>query len=69
MPGKISVDKDIMGGDPCVDGTRIPVALILSCLADGYTKEDILKDFPVLTADDVDAALVYAARMCVRPKR
>ncbi|HEX5267651.1 MAG TPA: DUF433 domain-containing protein [Acidimicrobiales bacterium] len=58
---RISVDHRIMGGVPCVRGTRIPVATVVGMVADGMTTEEILADFPQLSAEDVQEALRYAA--------
>jgi uncharacterized protein (DUF433 family) len=59
---RISVDHQIMGGVPCVRGTRIPVATVVGLIAHGYTSEDVLRDYPQLTEEDVRACLLYAAR-------
>jgi uncharacterized protein (DUF433 family) len=58
---RISVDHRIMGGVPCVVGTRIPVSTIVGLLAQGYTTEKILAGYPTLGADDIAAALEFAA--------
>ena len=58
---RISVDHQIMGGVPCVRGTRIPVATVLGMLADGASVQEILADFPQLAEEDVRAVLRYAA--------
>jgi uncharacterized protein (DUF433 family) len=42
-------------------GTRIPVSVILNNLAEGISREDILKSYPSLIPEDIDAALAYAA--------
>ncbi|MDH4279405.1 MAG: DUF433 domain-containing protein [Acidimicrobiia bacterium] len=57
----ITVDHQIMGGVPCVAGTRIPVATIVSMVAGGTTIASIVEDFPQLTSESVYAALQYAA--------
>lgn len=57
----ITVDPDLHHGDPCITGTRIPVATIVGSLADGMTPEEILEAFPQLTRADIQAALAYAA--------
>jgi uncharacterized protein (DUF433 family) len=49
------------GGRPCVRGMRITVADVLSYLAAGMTQQEVLDDFPYLTADDIRACLAYAA--------
>lgn len=57
----ISVDHTIMGGVPCVAGTRIPVATVVGLVANGLSVEEIRTEYPKLTAEDVQACLVYAA--------
>ena len=49
------------GGRPCIRGMRIAVADVLGWLAAGMTHAEILADYPELTADDIRAALAYAA--------
>ena len=58
---RISVDHRIMGGVPCIRGTRIPVATVVGMVADGMTTVEILADFPQLSAEDIQEALRYAA--------
>jgi uncharacterized protein (DUF433 family) len=58
---RISVDPQIMGGVPCVRGTRIPVAMLVRMIADGTTSDELLEEYPQLTADDVREALRFAA--------
>lgn len=58
---RITVEPGKCGGRPCIRGFRIRVKDILEMLADGATKEEILADFPDLEADDIRAALLYAA--------
>jgi uncharacterized protein (DUF433 family) len=50
-----------MGGVPCIRGTRIPVATIVGLVAAGRSVDEILADYPQLAADDVRAALEFAA--------
>jgi uncharacterized protein (DUF433 family) len=58
---RISVDPQICHGTACISGTRIPVSVILDNLAEGISREDILKSYPSLKSEDIDAALAYAA--------
>ncbi|HRV68846.1 MAG TPA: DUF433 domain-containing protein [Marmoricola sp.] len=58
---RIIADHRIMGGAPCVRGTRIPVATIVGLMAEGYTIGGVVDDYPQLTAEDVRAALQFAA--------
>lgn len=57
---KIIVDPKILAGKPVIAGTRIPVYLILNLLAHGYDFDRILQAYPVLTKDDVKAAITYS---------
>ena len=57
----ITVDPDLHHSDPCISGTRIPVATVVGGLADGMTSEEILEAYPQLTRADIQAALAYAA--------
>jgi uncharacterized protein (DUF433 family) len=60
---RISIDPDVCGGKPCIRGHRIWVSLILDFLASGTTVEEILEDYPQLTADDVRACVAYGSEM------
>jgi uncharacterized protein (DUF433 family) len=60
---RIIIDPEIHHGDPCIKGTRIPVAMIVGSLADGMTHGEILEAYPQLTTDDIYAALAYAAEV------
>ena len=58
---RISVDHRVMGGVPCIRGTRIAVGTVVGSLADGMTADELLGELPQLTAEDVAEALRYAA--------
>jgi uncharacterized protein (DUF433 family) len=58
---RITHDPAVMGGKPCIRGLRVTVGMILSLLAAGQTRERILQAYPYLEAEDIDAALAYAA--------
>jgi len=58
---RISVKPEVMGGKPCIKGTRIPVDVILRYLGDGQGVDDILGAFPGLSVEDVRAAAAFAA--------
>lgn len=58
---RIISNPNILGGKPVIKGTRISVEFVLELLASGVTEEEILKDYPHLTADDINACLRYAA--------
>ena len=57
---RIIVDPKIMIGKPIVKGTRLRVDFILELLAQGWTKEDILKNYPQLSTHDLQAVLAYS---------
>lgn len=57
---RISIDPNICFGKPCIRGHRIWVSLILDFLAGGATVDEILKDYPQLTADDIRACLAFS---------
>ena len=57
----IQISLDIHHGDPCIKGTRVPVATIIGSLADGMSATEIREAYPLLALDDVYAALAYAA--------
>jgi uncharacterized protein (DUF433 family) len=58
---RIIRDPQVCGGQPVFKGTRVPLRTVLASLAEGDTIEQILVDFPTLTADDVRAAIAFAA--------
>jgi len=53
----------VCGGQLCVRGTRIPVTVILDSVAEGSTRDAILKSYPSLRDEHIDAALAYAAEL------
>ena len=57
----LTIKSDIRFGKPCIKGTRISVYDILSWLASGMNKDDILNDFPELSLKQIEACLAYAA--------
>lgn len=57
---RISIDPRICFGKPCIRGTRIWVSLILDFMAGGLTIEDVLKEYPQLTREDILATIAYA---------
>jgi len=61
MTDRVEIDPGVMQGKPVIRGTRIPVELLLRKLAEGAMTEDLLDAYPRLVADDIRAALDYAA--------
>jgi len=60
MMERIEIDPKKMGGKPVIKGTRIPVYFILELLANGWSFEEILENYPQLTREDILAAIRYA---------
>lgn len=58
---RITVDPNVMGGVPCLRGLRIPVATVVNMVAGGLSMQEIVDELPPLEADDVAAALRFAA--------
>jgi uncharacterized protein (DUF433 family) len=58
---RIVVDPDILVGKPVVKGTRLAVELIVDLLAQGWTEEELLRNYPRLTPEDIRACLQYAS--------
>jgi uncharacterized protein (DUF433 family) len=64
---RITIEPAKMGGRPCIRGMRIRVTDVLELLAAGVTQERILADFPDLEAEDIRAAIAYAAVQLSHP--
>lgn len=60
---RIILDEDILAGKPIIKGTRIPVYLVLELLASGMRQEDIMKEYPSLKQEDINACLAYASKI------
>ena len=57
----ITIEPGKRSGKPCIRGMRITVQDVLEYLAGGMTEDDIVRDFPELTRDDIKACLAFAA--------
>lgn len=57
----ITLEPGKRGGKPCIRGMRITVYDVLDFLASGMTEDEILRDFPDLTQDDIRACLSFVA--------
>jgi uncharacterized protein (DUF433 family) len=64
---RITINPKQCGGRPCIRGMRIRVSDILDLLAAGLSKEQILDELPDLEADDISAALQFAAKRFDHP--
>lgn len=58
---RITFDPKILGGRACIRGMRVSVSLLVNLVANGMSVEQILKEYPLLEADDIHQALQYAA--------
>jgi uncharacterized protein (DUF433 family) len=58
---RISVNPNVCSGKPCIKGTRIWVSLILDFLAGGTTIDEVLREYPQITREDIQACIAYGA--------
>jgi uncharacterized protein (DUF433 family) len=58
---RIVIDPSILVGKPVVKGTRLAVEFIVDLLAQGWSQEEILRNYPGLTKEDISACLKYAS--------
>ena len=58
---RITVDANILIGKPVVKGTRMAVEFIVDLLAQGWTEEEVLRNYPGLTVEDIRACLQYTS--------
>jgi uncharacterized protein (DUF433 family) len=57
---RIVLDPAVLDGKPVVRGTRLAVDFVIGLMADGWQEADILRNYPVLTREDIGACLAYA---------
>jgi len=57
---RIELNPKVCNGKPVIKGTRIPVSVILAQIAQGESWDDLLKGYPELKKEDIQAALLYA---------
>ena len=67
MDDRITVNPAQCGGRPCIRGMRIRVADVLDLLANGLTREDVLRELPDLESEDITACLRLASRRLGHP--
>ena len=60
---RIAPESGKMGGKPVIRGRRVTPSMVLTMLANGASREAILEAYPVLEPEDIDACLLYAARL------
>jgi uncharacterized protein (DUF433 family) len=63
MIERIVVDPEVLVGKPIIKGTRIAVEFVINLLAQGWKEEDILKNYPHLSREDIFACLKYASEI------
>jgi uncharacterized protein (DUF433 family) len=59
---RITLNREVMGGKPCIRGMRVTVGMIVEAMAAGRSVEQLLEDFPYLEAADIREALAFAAQ-------
>ncbi len=64
---RITAEAGKLGGKPCIRGLRFPVSDLLGLLVNGVPVDEILADYPYLQAEDIPAALNYAASQVTHP--
>lgn len=65
---RITVDPDVLVGKPVVKGTRLAVEFIIDLLAQGWSSDELVRNYPGLTIDDIHACLAYAGETLRREK-
>jgi uncharacterized protein (DUF433 family) len=60
---RIAPEPGKMGGKPIIRGRRVTPSMVLTMLANGASREAVLEAYPVLEPEDIDACLLYAARL------
>jgi uncharacterized protein (DUF433 family) len=63
LGGRITVHPDLCNGKPTIRGKRLTVQTVLEFLAAGESREEILRQYPFLEPEDIDACLRFAARL------
>jgi uncharacterized protein (DUF433 family) len=60
---RITIDPAILVGKPVIKGTRLAVEFIIDLLAQGWSEPEILRNYPGLTPEDIQACLMYTSDM------
>jgi len=63
---RVVQNPEIMLGKPVIEGTRLPVEILVEKVAYGYSNQEILKEYPFISDEDIQASLLYAARVISR---
>ena len=65
---RIAIDPDILVGKPAIKGARLAVEFTVNLLAEGWSNDEIVENYPGLTEEDIHACLAYA-NMALRDER
>ena len=65
---RIVLDPEVLAGKPIVKGTRLAVEFVIDLLAQGWSEADILRNYPGLTREDIQACLAYASEALYPPR-
>lgn len=60
---RITIDPEVLVGKPVIKGTRLAVEFIVGLLGDGWSVEEVLRNYPWITREDVQACLAYASEI------
>ena len=66
MPRAISIQPDVMGGEPCFDGTRVPIRNLFDHIEDGAPLDDFFEGFPRVKKDQVIEVLELAQKSLIK---
>jgi uncharacterized protein (DUF433 family) len=66
VDGRITIHPDLLNGKPTIRGKRIAAQTVLEFLAAGESREEILRQYPGLEPEDIDACLKFAAELMAR---
>ncbi len=58
---RIAIDPNVLVGKPVIKGTRLAVEFIIELLAQGWSEQEVLNNYPGITSDDIHACLSYAS--------
>jgi len=58
---RIIIDPEVLVGKPVIKGTRLAVEFVVGLLAEGWSEQDIVENYPGLTGEDIKACLGYAS--------
>ena len=67
LEDRIVLNPEVLAGKPVIRGTRLAVEFIIDLLAQGWTYDDILRNYPGIDIEDIHACLQYASRKLNHP--